>query len=216
MKNKFLWIALIFSGVVFSSKAQDFKETLKNTFDTFDSTQDFTQKQNLSNKLTLVAKKYNSEWSAHYYAAYSKMLLSYMEPDTKKKDAYIDEADVYIADAEKLLGKETDELFVLKAMNANARLAVDGQNRWMKYGKIFESNLEKAKELNANNPRIYYLKGTSVFFTPKMFGGGKDKAKEYFSKAQPLFDAESSDDITKPYWGKEANKYFLEECDKKD
>lgn len=216
MKNKFILLATVLSAFTVNVFAQDFKQTLKETFDAFDSTQDYAQKQNLSNKLTLIAKKYNSEWSPAYYAAFSKLILSYMEPDAKKKDAYIDEADNFISDASSLLGKETDEMYVLKAMDANARLAVDGKARWMKYGKIFEDNLEKAKELNANNPRIYHLKGTTVFYTPAAFGGGKKKAKEYFEKAKPLFDAESSDDITKPYWGKAANSYFLAECDKED
>jgi hypothetical protein len=86
----------------------------------------------------------------------------------------------------------------------------------MKYGQIFSSNLEKAKEVNPENPRMYYLQGTSKLFTPKAYGGGKKVALPYFEKAKTLFEKESNDDITKPNWGKKHNEGFLAECMKED
>src|SRR5690606_31425081 len=115
-----------------------------------------------------------------------------------------------------MLGKNNDETYVLSAMIANARMAVNPRSRWQKYGKIFEENLDKARELNADNPRIYYLQGTSKFFTPKMFGGGKKAALPYFEKADGLFAKESTDDIADPYWGKINNDYFLGMCHGED
>ena len=77
---------------------------------------------------------------------------------------------------------------------------------------LVTENLAKAKELNPDNPRIYYLQGTSKRFTPKMFGGGKKAALPYFEKAETLFAKESSDDITKISWGKQINAEFLKEA----
>jgi hypothetical protein len=91
-------------------------------------------------------------------------------------------------------------------------MAVDPMNRWQKYGQIFSQNLESAKELNPNNPRMYYLQGTSKYFTPKAYGGGKKIAQPYFEKAEALFAKEAGGDIAKPYWGKMQNSYFLEQC----
>jgi hypothetical protein len=73
-----------------------------------------------------------------------------------------------------------------------------------------------AKENNADNPRIYFLKATSTFFTPKMFGGGAKKALPYFEKADSLFAKESKDDIAKPFWGKEANDEFMKQAKTQD
>ena len=120
----------------------------------------------------LAAAQFPEEWAANYYAAYAKVNTTYAMEDAAQKDQLLDEADIYLAKA-KELGADKSETFILAAMLANARLAVDGQNRWQKYGAIFSENLEKAKALNADNPRIYYLKGTSLFYTPEMFGGGK-------------------------------------------
>lgn len=132
-----------------------------------------------------------------------------MEKDDAKRDAYLDEGERELAEAVSLLGKDNDETYVLAAMLSNARLAVKPKSRWQKYGKLFEEKLENAKKINANNPRIYYLYGTSKFYTPKMWGGGKKAALPYFEKAAGLFEKENATDITTISWGKDANKYFL-------
>ena len=139
-----------------------------------------------------------------------------MEKDAAKRDAYLDEADKEREEAVSILKKENDETYVLAAMIANMRMAVDPMNRWQKYGKIFSDNLESAKEVNPENPRMYYLQGTSKFFTPKQFGGGKKAALPYFEKAQGLFEKQASGDIMKPYWGKDKNTYFLGLCNQPD
>ena len=195
---------------------QDFKGTLQKTFTTFDTSKDMQVRTEYSNKLGLISKKWTEEWASHYYNALSKTILSYNESDEAKRDAYLDEAERERDEAVTLLKKEDDETYVLAAMIANARMAVKPQARWQKYGKIFEENLAKAKELNANNPRIYYLQGISKRFTPKMFGGGKKVALPYFEKAEGLFAKENDADITKISWGKKINKEFLKEAQGED
>jgi hypothetical protein len=141
-----------------------------------------------------------------------------MEKDAAKREAYLDEAEKEKEDAVAILKKENDETYVLAAMIANARMAIDPMNRWQKYGQLFSQNLESAKEANADNPRMYYLQGVSKFFTPKQFGGGKKAAMPYFEKAQGLFDKEQAlnKDITNPHWGKDKTVYFVEQCKKED
>lgn len=197
-------------------QAQDMKTVLLKTFLAFDTTQAQDVKVEQSNKLALIAKKWDKEWVTHYYVAYSKVNVSYFEKDAAKKDAYLDEADKEKEEAVSILGKENDEIFVLAAMIAGARMSVDPMNRWQKYGPLFSSNLQSAKEVNPDNPRMYYIQGTNKFFTPKQFGGGKKAAQPYFEKADPLFAKEKGDDITKPYWGKQENAYFLKQCNTPD
>lgn len=211
-------IVLAASAIVMSvsAMAQNFTEALQKTFMAYDTTQNQQKKLEASNKLNLIAKKFNKEWLGAYYAAYAKVGLTYNEPDAAKKDAWLDEADTYIADAVSLLGKENDETHVLKAMIANARLGVDPKSRWQKYGKIFDENLDKAKEMNPGNPRIYLLRGISKFFTPKMFGGGKKAAMPYFEKAEGLYAANPATDISKPYWGQQTNQWFMAQAKGED
>lgn len=199
-----------------ATQAQDYKTPLTNTWAAFDTTKDINTKTQLSNKLTLIAKKWPNEWAPHYYASLSKTILAYDEKDETKHDAILDEADKEKEDAVAILGKDNDETYVLAAMIANCRMIVNPMQRWQKYGKIYTDNLTSAKEANPNNPRMYYLKAVSTMYTPKNFGGGKKAALPYFEKADGLFAKEDNKDINKPYWGKTENTYFMAECRKED
>ena len=91
----------------------------------------------------------------------------------------------------------------------NARLASSPAMRLKKYGDLFNELVEKARLLQLNNPRIYYLKGNSVYYTPKMVGGG---AKTFYERAETLFTNVSNDDLFKPYRGQKQNEQMLEKC----
>ena len=195
-----------------SITTDQFKEDLKASVDDFDSAKNMSEWVSATNHLGLIAKKYPEQWAANYYACYSLTVLSYIEKDTKKKDAYLDDAEVYLNIAFSDYKSENDELYVLKAMFANARLAVQPAARYKKYGDLFNENIEKAKSLQPDNPRIYYLKGNSLYYTPKMFGGGAKNALPLFEKAESLYENESNDDIYKPYWGEKQNEDMVLKC----
>ncbi|MDW7681083.1 MAG: tetratricopeptide repeat protein [bacterium] len=59
----------------------------------------------------------------------------------------------------------------------------------------------KAMELEPNNPRNYLIAGLSAYFTPKMFGGGKEKARRHFETAIAYFDSFKINDPVLPDWG---------------
>lgn len=220
MKKRILLATLMLVSMASGVFAQDYKETLANTYKAFNETKDGQEKLNQSNRLGLIAKKFNTEWAASYYAAWSKILLNYDEKDNAKKDALLDDADEMLATAASLSDKnnkaQQSEIYALTAMAANARIGVDPQKRWKKYGKIFEDNLTNAKKENEANPRIYFLKGTSVFYTPKMFGGGKKNALEYFEKADGFFAKQAEGDVLVPSWGKEINAEYIKMCKTED
>lgn len=213
-------MAALSLGIVGTAMAQDYKSTEATTLTAYFQAKEQSEKLNQSNRLVLIAKKFNDQWSASYYAALSKILINYEEKDATKKDAYLDEAEDLLNIAATLSNKEDknqqSEIYALKGMIANARIGVAPQKRYKEYGKVFEENLEKAKANNADNPRIYFLKGTSVFYTPKFVGGGKKNAITYFQKAVPLFDKEKKDDITVPSWGSEVNADYIKQCQAED
>ena len=208
MKNL---VALLCMTLLGNVQAQSLEESLTPILQKLDTAQSLPSLYAASAQLDLLAAKFPKEWASNYYASFGKARVSFIEPNAKKKDLIIDEADKYF-DKFKVLGGDSSEKYVLAALLANARMAVDGQNRWKKYGSIFDENLKKAKEFNENNPRIYYLKGISVFYTPKMFGGGKNNAKSFFEKAKALFDVESKASPLKPYWGSFANEDYIRQC----
>lgn len=215
MKKIFFFATFVLSS--FAAMAQDYKAPLTATYLAFDTTINEGPRLEAANKLKLIAKKFPDVWQANYYAAYALANLSYSEKDAAKRDAYLDEAQGYYEDMLAAMdGKENSETHVLAALIANARMAVKPQQRYQKLGKVFEQEMEAAKADNPDNPRIYYLKGVTKYFTPKMFGGGADAAKPYFEKADTLFANETTDDVDVIHWGKGANAYFLGEIRKED
>jgi hypothetical protein len=213
MKPLFKTLSLLFFlSLPVCMEGQTLEENLNKTFMQMDSIKGLSDMMNVSAQFDMIADKWNNEWSANYYAAYAKVIASFIEQDSKKKDLFLDAADKYLEKV-KSLGKENDETYVLAALITSARIAVDGQNRGMQYGGIVNQYLEKAEKINPDNPRIYYLKGSSLFYQPEMYGGGKDKAKPYFEKAKDLFAKESKTSIVKPIWGEKQNLDYLKQCE---
>jgi tetratricopeptide (TPR) repeat protein len=61
--------------------------------------------------------------------------------------------------------------------------------------------LGEAEKANAQNPRIYLVRGSMKFNTPKMFGGSYTDAAENFKKSVALFEKEDIADSLQPSWG---------------
>lgn len=192
-------------------KAQEPNASLTDAYEKFTSASTMGGWMTANNKFNLIATKWPNQWAANYYAAYSNAYISTKETDPKRKDQLLDIADNYVAKMNSL-NSDNDESLVLTAYVAYARFLVDPRNRWQKYLGLMNTNLEKAKKVNPNNPRIYYLEGVPEFNKPKLYGGGKDVAKPYFEKAKALFATQQSADITKPFWGEKENAKYLELC----
>jgi hypothetical protein len=205
---------LIFLLISARLDAQTLEESLNSTFIRMDSAKSVPDMMSISAQFEMIANKWSNEWSANYYAAFSKVIISFIIPDTRKKDLLLDEAEKYLAKV-KSINSKSDETYVLGALITNARISVDGQNRAMQYAGAYNQDIEKAKSINPDNPRIYYMMGSSAFYTPEMYGGGKAKAKPLFEKAAGLFAKEDKSSVLKPHWGEKENENYLKQCDEK-
>jgi hypothetical protein len=212
MKN--LKINLVLLLLIFGSDgnihAQPFNDELKQDYDLFNSST-ADNKEAAAIRLEQLAASYPRQWAANYYAAYADAAVSMTLPVGGKRDVYLDKADRYLKEVMSL-DKMSDETYVLAAYVTYARFLIDPPGRWKKYLPVVNDNLEKAKQLNPANPRIYYLQGVPVFHRPKLFGGGKDKARPYFEKARELFAKQDRSSILKPYWGEKENADYLTKC----
>jgi len=56
----------------------------------------------------------------------------------------------------------------------------------MRYGSHSTEEIEKAMQLDSHNPNAYVARGNDYFFTPKAFGGDKEKAVDTWKKAIAL------------------------------
>ena len=213
MKKVFIVMYCLIALPILKLSAQEFEPALATTLVKFEKDSTTEMIAATVNRFEMIAGKWNDQWLAHYYAAYSESIYSYIEKDEKKRDAWLDKADVHLQQAEQLYGQESDELFILRALLASARLSVDPRNRWKEYGEIFNENITKAKSINPANPRIYYLLGNNLYYTPKMFGGGPKNAMPYYEEADSLYQIINIDSLgINPDWGRPQNTQKLGDC----
>lgn len=168
--------------------------------------------QEIANRFERIAAAETKEWLPSYYAAFCYTLMGLSGTSIDEKDKFLDKADALIKEAEILAGKPSDEILVMKAFAAQIRLAADGMNRWQTYGAKFSENIEAAKTVNSNNPRIYYLEGSSLFFTPEEYGGGKKAAKPFLEKAVAEFSTFKPASSIAPQWGKMEAEWMLSQA----
>lgn len=209
MKTRMLLLLLLCTTFL---HAQTVDEALQTSLHQFYAASTQEERVASSNRLSLIANKWNAEWFTHYYSAYAKTLLGVYEQDRTKKISYFEEAEKNLETARATTNGENDEVYSLGAMIASMKIGIY-PDQWQKYGDQFATNIKKAKELRKENPRIYYLEGMSKFYTPEAYGGGKKSALPYFQKAAEYFALESDNDIRKPSWGKKQNEEMLKECE---
>jgi hypothetical protein len=159
-------------------------------------------------QLERIAAAEPKEWLPNYWAAYGLANLSYAETDADKKDIILDKADKFLAAAEKLQPKN-DEIEVMKAYLASARMTVAPQDRWQKYGGMVAKSLQNAIKLNPENPRAKLLEAQGIYYTPEAFGGGKKKSQPIFEEALNKFSKFKPASSIAPNWGERAAQWLI-------
>lgn len=172
------------------------------------SVQDF---QKVANRFEQIAGMKSTEWLPNYWAAYTMIRMSFVETDAAQKDKILEEAEKFLKKAQAQESKN-DEVLVLEAYLAQARLVIDPMNRWQTQGGKFSSALEKARALNTHNPRIYLLEGQDRYNTPEQFGGGKEVACPILNTALEKFSGFKAVSEIHPKWGQRQTENLLKNC----
>lgn len=212
MKRILLILAFVLPGIGLLAQSDKYNTAMTQQIAKMDAAMQNGSFGELANSFERIGEAEKTQWLPYYYAAYCQVMLAITEKDKSKVDVLADRAEALITKSETIAGAENSEISVVKSMVASARMMVDPQSRWMQYGQVSASHLEKAKQLDPSNPRPVYLEGQSKFYTPQEFGGGKAVAAPIFEKALTLFDSFKPASGIHPAWGKEATRYFLAQC----
>lgn len=212
---KKIMIAAIIALSGFAAQAQNPKyiAAMEKNIAALDTTREPQALQGLANNFERIAGAEKKEWLPDYYAAFCYATMTYQSKGNAI-DNLLDKADVLINKADSL-SPNNSEIYVVKAQIKSARISVNPMTRGQKFGAESADLREKAKQLDPTNPRPYYLEGTANFYTPAMFGGGKDKAKPVFEKAQKMFETFKPASSIAPHWGTHETAYFLKKCEEK-
>ena len=156
-----------------------------------------------------VADAEKTQWLPYYYAALS-LYQSAWADSKADKDKVGEACKVLISKGMAI--EKTADLYCLEQQVAVLQMMVDPMTRWQTYGAAAKVALESAKNVDATNPRIYYLDGMTLMNTPEAFGGGKTVAKPLFAKSVELFTTYKPATPFHPNWGAEEAAKQLAAC----
>jgi hypothetical protein len=203
------FILILFITVsLFAQDSEKYITAMKNNLEKMNTDFSSTSYQQLANSFERIAKAEGDKWLPYYYASYLLTLTTYIDTTNIDKDAVLDKAEELLSAADSL-SPDNSEIYTVKAMIAQGRLIVDPQNRWMKYGPLFNNYINKAKELDPSNPRPDFLYAQSILHTPEQFGGGKGKALPHFKEAEKKYNNFEPESELHPVWGEELTKEIL-------
>jgi tetratricopeptide (TPR) repeat protein len=191
-------------------KAMEAKVAMLDSNNTADSWKE------MANTFERIGDAEKTQWLPYYYAAYCQVMAgNFSMPqdgsfgdNSALLDPYADKAESLLNKAVSL-GKENSETFCLKKMVYGLRMMGNPMTRFMTDGAKANEALQKAKDVNPDNPRVYILEAQDKFFTPEQFGGSKAEAKVLFEKANELLGKEKPASSIDPHWGKSTVAYFL-------
>jgi|WetSurMetagenome_2_1015567.scaffolds.fasta_scaffold169100_2 hypothetical protein len=207
MKTIFSLLFLMVSMVGFCQNK--YQEAMANAIQLMNSAANTEDFQNCANTFERISMNETKEWLPLYYAAHCYIIKSFQEPDNAKKDPILDKAQAFLDKAFKLAPEES-ELFALQAFLYPSRMTVDPMTRGMQYIGLLNQSIEKAIQLNPENPRAYYLKAVITLNMPEAMGGGTVAAKPLLETARAKFENFTPATPLYPNWGKEINQAELD------
>jgi hypothetical protein len=206
---KSILFSFLMSGVLVSSAQSDkYVAAMNKNLDLFDSAKTTADYQVLANTFERIGDAEKTQWLPFYYAGLALATSGWNDPKVDK-DANSTRINMLCDKAAAL--DNNSEIFAIRNMSATQQMMVDPQTRWQTYGVQAAKDLDEGLKLNPDNPRLYYLRGESIFNTPVAFGGGKEKAKPVFEKALALFNVDKPKPMY-PNWGRERTEEQLAKC----
>ena len=210
MKKILLSLSLLITATAFSQN-EKYSQAMQKAMGDMDNAKTTEEIQSASATFERIGDAEKNQWLPYYYAALCQTNIGWRDQKVDK--------DQLAEKTKSLLNKaiaieKNSELYIIRSMVATQQMLVDPQSRWQTYGTESGEALAIAKSLDPNNPRSYYLEGTSVMQTPAAFGGGKDKAKPILQKSVDLFKTFKPASAFHPTWGQKMAEEALANASK--
>ena len=207
---------IVLNTIVFLSLSiygQDslYYDSMKDAVDSMNVIKSLDDFNSIANIFERIAKAEKDKWLPYYYTGYIYVILGFKKQGSGKLDEYLDIAQENINRAMEIKPDES-ELYALQGLLYQARVIADPQARGSVYSPQATQALEKAIELDENNPRPYYLLGTNLFYTPEAYGGGLEAACPLLKTAKEKYENFVPADSISPNWGEDFNLQLTEKC----
>jgi len=213
MKKIILTSIIVLVALISFAGEKEYTKAMEKNLQELEKANSAEEYLQLVNAFLRIAEEQEGHWLPYYYAAYSFLNHVFSEDQPESIDETLDKADAYLEKARQI-SPENSEIEVLQGWIYQGRIQVDPMGRGKKFSQKASASFGKAQNLNPDNPRIYFLNGQNVLFTPEMFGGGKEAACPYFLKAKEKYSTFEPASSISPNWGEEYNNKQASSCKK--
>jgi hypothetical protein len=161
-----------------------------------------------ANQFERLANYKKNDWLPFYYHALCLIQFSW-NAETKERETILKGAETSIQTAYSL-NPDSCEVMALEGYMYQAMIMINPMANGAVYGPKSAITLQKAMQINPDNPRPPYLLGQNIYFTPEMWGGGMNNARPHLEKAKSLFVSFKPASELHPDWGKVPCEMILE------
>jgi hypothetical protein len=205
MKKSVIFLAVLLITLPLIAQPRKYRKSMENALALMDNATSPAQHLECAAQFESVAESYETMWMPPYYSALSLIIASFEENEYGRKMEYLDQANGRLERARQLNSQES-EIEALAAFYALAMMAADPESNGPMYLEDFNIYLNKAKALNPENPRPYYMDALLKENLPEFMGGGPDQAKSLYLTADEKFKSFQNNDPFWPHWGETLNR----------
>jgi len=199
MKTSFI-ILVLCSLSIFGFSNEAYEKAMIESIEKLNQAKTIPEYVEIANQFERISNSEKGEWLPLYYASFAYIMISFQETENAKKDQYLDQAQKYLDQAMTIEPNES-ELYMLQGFLYPSRITVDPMTRGMELMPEMNKSLDKALELNPDNPRAYYLRATMTFHMPEAYGGGAARALPLYLTTVEKFRIFKPKTAISPNWG---------------
>lgn len=162
---------------------------------------------------TFSANTGDPAWLWSYYAALCNAKAGFLlQDDGEKIEPYSVRGEEQAQKALSLLDsatqqKELAEVYTVLSMVYRTKVYINPMTYGRKYGILSDQMLKKALHLDPGNPRALYMAAWVKYYTPKMWGGDKEKARRLATESLEKLAAPVAG--LYPHWGSADDQALL-------
>ena len=165
----------------------------------------------IKQQLESLTGRENYGYLAKYYLAYTnyRLISLFNDMGKEKKERLLNES---ISILESVVEQKPGFAEAWALLGNCYGMKANGVFSAMKYGPKSEKAIDKALQLEPNNPRANMIYAVSLMYKPGMFGGSVDKAISRFRQAGELYNTWQPESKITPEWGHAENYAWLAEA----
>lgn len=209
MKKAFFLTLLVLLTLPAMSQGRKYKKAMKVAVAEMQAATDAASEMELVTSFEDLAHSYPDQWLPSYHASRILITSSFEESDADKSDTLLDRAKIFLNTSMELMPEES-EVHVLESLYYIGLMSVDPMTRGQLYYEDVLASIQKAKSLNPENPRAFFLDGMMTVNLPEFIGGGSEAARPIFLEAAEKFKAFHNENPFWPVWGEDLNQAELD------